>query len=68
VTDPYAEYNRRIGVWAARLRLHLGASAMNVHFEDRLENGRMAFDYRLRPGVVERSNALALMRTIRLDV
>ena len=42
--------------------------AANMHFEDRLENGRMVFDYRMRPGVVEHSNALALMRAIGLDV
>ena len=46
----------------------LGAAAINMHFEDRLEQGRMTFDYRLRPGVVEHSNALALMRAIGLDV
>src|SRR5262245_14309945 len=31
----------------------LGAAAVNMHFEDRIENGRMVFDYRMRPGVVE---------------
>src|SRR4029078_1806353 len=31
----------------------LGTAAVNRHFEDRLENGRMVFDYRMRPGVVE---------------
>jgi hypothetical protein len=46
----------------------LGAATVNMHFEDRLEQGRMTFDYRLRPGVVEHSNALALMRAIGLDV
>jgi DNA mismatch repair ATPase MutS len=46
----------------------LDGHAANMHFEDRLENGRMVFDYRLRPGVVEHSNALALMRAIGLDV
>jgi len=46
----------------------LGPVAANVHFEDRLEDSRMTFDYRMRPGVVEHSNALALMRTIGLDV
>jgi DNA mismatch repair ATPase MutS len=46
----------------------LGAAAANVHFEDRLENGVMVFDYRMRPGVVEHSNALALMRAVGLDV
>ena len=42
--------------------------SLNMHFEDRLENGRMVFDYRMRPGVVEHSNALALMRAIGLEV
>ena len=46
----------------------LGAAAVNRHFEDRLEDGKMLFDYRMRPGVVEHSNALALMRAIGLDV
>jgi len=45
-----------------------GGRAVNMHFEDRLEHGRMIFDYRMRPGVVEHSNALALMRAIGLDV
>jgi hypothetical protein len=40
--------------------------AANVHFEDRLEDGQMRFDYRVRPGVVQTSNALALMRTLGL--
>ena len=42
--------------------------AVNRHFEDRLVGGKMVFDYRMRPGVVEHSNALALMRAIGLDV
>ena len=46
----------------------LGEQAENVHFEDRLVEGRMEFDYRLRPGVVQRTNALELMRMIGLDV
>jgi hypothetical protein len=46
----------------------LGSTAANVHFEDRIENGVMVFDYRMRPGVVERSNALELMRAVGLDV
>jgi DNA mismatch repair ATPase MutS len=40
--------------------------AVNVHFEDRLEEGQMVFDYRMRPGVVRTSNALALMQTLGL--
>ena len=46
----------------------LGAVAVNKHFEDRLVDGKMAFDYRMRPGVVEHSNALALMRAVGLEV
>jgi DNA mismatch repair ATPase MutS len=46
----------------------LSVPSVNMHFEDRLEGGRMIFDYRMRPGVVEHSNALALMRAIGLDV
>jgi DNA mismatch repair ATPase MutS len=46
----------------------LGARAANVHFEDHLEGGEIRFDYRLRPGVVTRSNALELMRAVGLDV
>lgn len=42
--------------------------AVNVHFEDHLEGGDMKFDYRLRPGVVEKSNAVALMRAVGLPV
>ena len=41
---------------------------LNLHFEDHLEQGRIVFDYRIRPGVVAKSNALALMRSIGLDV
>ncbi len=46
----------------------LAPRAANVHFEDHLEDGVMRFDYRMRPGVVQRSNALALMRTIGIEV
>jgi len=42
--------------------------ASNVHFEDRFEGGEMRFDYRIKPGPVTRSNALALMRAVGLDV
>jgi MutS domain V len=50
------------------LEATLGPAVANVHFEDRIENGSMVFDYRMRPGVVERSNAVALMRAVGLDV
>ena len=40
----------------------------NVHFEDHVEDGEMRFDYRMRDGVVQKSNALALMRAAGLEV
>ena len=46
----------------------LAPRATNVHFEDRFEQGTLLFDYRMRPGVVEHSNALALMRSVGLKV
>jgi hypothetical protein len=52
----------------AELEADLGGRAANVHFEDHVENGRIEFDYRLRPGVVSRSNALELMRAVGLEV
>jgi DNA mismatch repair ATPase MutS len=52
----------------ARIAEELAPRAANVHFEDHLEEGKMTFDYRLRPGVVERSNALELMRSVGLEV
>jgi DNA mismatch repair ATPase MutS len=52
----------------ADIAANLDGRAANVHFEDHLEGGEMRFDYRLRPGVVTHSNALALMRAVGLDV
>ncbi len=46
----------------------LAPHAANVHFEDHLEDGRMTFDYQLRQGIVRKSNALELMRSIGLEV
>ena len=46
----------------------LPAAAENVHFEDQLTPQGMFFDYRLEPGVVTHSNALALMREIGLEI
>jgi hypothetical protein len=46
----------------------LAPHAVNVHFEDHIENGHMVFDYRLLPGIVKKSNALELMRSIGLEV
>jgi len=46
----------------------LGARAANVHFEDSFDGHEMHFDYRVKPGPVTKSNALALMRAVGLDI
>ncbi len=46
----------------------LGAQVENVHFEEQVADGQMTFDYVLRPGIVQSSNALRLMRAIGIDV
>ena len=44
----------------------MGSQAANVHFEDRFEDGQIHFDYQLRRGVVQTSNAIELMRSLGL--
>jgi DNA mismatch repair ATPase MutS len=46
----------------------LGGRARNMHFVDHFEDGVLRFDYTLRDGIVSTSNALALMRSVGLDV
>ena len=43
-------------------------AAANVHFEDQLVDGQIHFDYIMRPGVVRKSNALELMRSVGLEI
>ena len=43
-------------------------AAANVHFEDQIVDGKIQFDYIMREGVVTKSNALDLMRSVGLDV
>lgn len=47
---------------------HVGSAAANVHFDDSFEAGEIQFDYRMKPGPVTRSNAIALMRAVGLEV
>ncbi|HEX3662929.1 MAG TPA: mismatch repair protein [Acidobacteriaceae bacterium] len=46
----------------------MAGAARNGHFEDSMEDGRLHFDYRLKPGIVQTSNALKLMQSIGLDI
>jgi hypothetical protein len=50
----------------ARSITSLGERADNVHFQDEVVDDRLVFDYRVRPGIVRRSNAVALMRAVGL--
>jgi hypothetical protein len=52
----------------AQIADSLGQRAANVHFEDHIEDGRVVFDYRMRSGVVTKSNALELMRSVGIEV
>jgi GNAT superfamily N-acetyltransferase/ABC-type multidrug transport system fused ATPase/permease subunit len=40
----------------------------NAHFEEQVVGESMTFDYVLRPGIVQSSNALRLMRVVGIDV
>jgi ABC-type multidrug transport system fused ATPase/permease subunit len=40
----------------------------NVHFEEQVTGETMTFDYKLRSGIVQSSNALRLMKIVGLDV
>ncbi len=40
----------------------------NVHFEEQVVGDVMSFDYLLRQGIVQSSNALRLMKIVGLDV
>ena len=50
----------------AQIPESMNGTARNCHFEDHLENGQLAFDFKLKPGVVQTSNALKLMQSIGL--
>ncbi len=45
-----------------RLEGVAGLATTNVHFQDEIREGKMMFDYKLKPGVVQGSNAIELMR------
>lgn len=43
-------------------------NAQTAHFRDHVEGGKLEFDYQLRPGIVQSSNALVLLRAMQVDV
>jgi hypothetical protein len=52
----------------AEITRALAGRAANIHFEDQIEDGKMRFDYLIRPGVVKNSNAIQLMRSVGLEI
>lgn len=52
----------------AQIAETLAPRVVNVCFEDQFQDGELQFDYRMRTGVVQKSNALALMQSVGLEV
>jgi hypothetical protein len=52
----------------AALEEETSGTVKNAHFEEHVEGETMAFDYRLKPGVVTTTNALRLMRVVGLPI
>lgn len=50
----------------ARIPDSMNGRARNDHFEDHFKDGKLAFDFKLKPGIVQTSNALKLMESIGL--
>jgi hypothetical protein len=50
----------------AEIPANMNGIAGNYHFEDHLEDGKLLFDFVLKPGIVQTSNALRLMESIGL--
>ena len=50
----------------ARIPGSMDGKAGNYHFDDHLEEGKLRFDFKLKDGVVQTSNALRLMESIGL--
>jgi DNA mismatch repair ATPase MutS len=50
------------------LERELEGRVKNTHFEEQVVGETMTFDYLLRPGIVQSSNALRLMRAVGIDV
>jgi hypothetical protein len=55
-----------VGITA--LEREMGDRVQNAHFEEQVDGETMTFDYVLRPGIVQSSNALRLMRAVGIDV
>jgi DNA mismatch repair ATPase MutS len=52
----------------ADLEAETSGAVVNVHFQELVGDGKMIFDYKLKPGVVTSSNALRLMKLVGIKV
>ncbi|HYX51937.1 MAG TPA: hypothetical protein VE783_00690, partial [Candidatus Limnocylindrales bacterium] len=52
----------------AEMEASFPGALRNVHFQESMSEGRLSFDYQLRPGVVRSRNGLELMKSIGLEV
>ena len=52
----------------AKLPDQMMAQVTLVHFRENVQDGKMSFDFKLRPGPVTAGNALRLMRSVGLEV
>ncbi|APR80953.1 MutS-related protein, family 1 [Minicystis rosea] len=52
----------------ADLEREASGRVTNVHFQELVGDGKMVFDYKLKPGVVTSSNALRLMKLVGIRV
>lgn len=50
----------------ARIPENMNGHARNYHFDDRLEDGKLVFEFKLKEGIAQSSNALRLMESIGL--
>ncbi len=49
-----------------RIPENMNGQARNYHFDDRLEDGKLVFEFKLKEGIAQSSNALRLMESIGL--
>ena len=58
----------QLNAWSPNLTIFNLRGVSQNNFQDHLEDGVIAFDYRIHPGIVTKSNALELMRAVGLEV
>ncbi len=52
----------------AEMETSFPGALRNVHFQESMAEGKLSFDYQLRPGVVRSRNGIELMKSIGLEI